>query len=53
MQFSVCFGQKSSVFLCFYPFKLETNDHSDEAGLPIGIEILALLGCLPLPKGYA
>ena len=33
-------------------FKLETNDHSDEALIPVDLKILALMGCLPLPKGY-
>ena len=32
-------------------FKLATNDHSDEAVL-LTSKILALMGCLPLPKGY-
>ena len=32
-------------------FKLATNDHSDEAFL-LTFKILALMGCLPLPKGY-
>ena len=31
-------------------FKLATNDHSDEAFLLT--KILALIVCLPLPKGY-
>ena len=33
-------------------FKLATNDHSDEAFLLTDIKILALMGCLPLLKGY-
>ena len=31
-------------------FKLATNDRSD--GLPVDIKTLALMGRLPLPKGY-
>ena len=34
-------------------FKLATNDHSDEAFLlSVDIKLLALMSCLPLPKGY-
>ena len=32
-------------------FRDATNDQNDEAFL-VAIKILALMGCLPLPKGY-
>ena len=32
-------------------FKIATNDHSDEAFL-LTLKILALMCCLPLPRGY-
>ena len=34
------------------PFKRATNDPSDKAFLHVDFKVLALMGCLPLPKGY-
>ena len=41
----MCIKSEVEGILC----KLAANDHSDEA---VDIKILALMGCLPLPRGY-